>query len=564
MAKKNQLYEEYRERLIGSRSDDELRYPAPNSTMLAEAAAVYMVNNRHYRDMQQRDPSWKPSLAFAWNVAGDYFLTIKSRQMEATRRGTQRGAAPVCTMLRCGKPLSHRDLVELCATSCTWDVFKDDFKDATAGMSRDAIVRYTAVIRLQIIDEQITSMSKSHPVANGLSSGHVSRHISSRLTARLERLSHEALLELWGRTCLLAPQDCVRATDHALALHNPLPSWAVDGALLSSDLAPRMMGALEWNDGAAAVACKAWRDAWEATRTLRRKLHPAPLKEVDLHYSGILNRPHFLAALPGERLCLAGYTVLWIVDKNMELQNSIGGDVDDDDDDDEDDGVAFDGICGVVAGDDGLYVSDHSSWLRRLDTHNFEVLAEYEEPRVHNFLGFLALALAPGRYLFVVAVVSMYPQPVEIIAVDPLTLEMRHAFGRAVLNGANGTSSQHAAEEMTVIGEELYVADSRRDCLHVFSFDGQHLRDLRGDWGAPTRFCFVEDRIYLAGTQEGEPGGQIYVLTFDGVTLQRYTPEAELPDEHEVDCICYFDGQLIVSHSDEDGQDQSLFALQGL
>ena len=96
LARQNQLYEEYRERLIGSRSDDELQYPAPNSTLLAEAAAVYMVNNKHYRDMQQRDLSWKPSLAFAWNVAGDFFLTIKSRQIAAAKRGSRRGAAPVC------------------------------------------------------------------------------------------------------------------------------------------------------------------------------------------------------------------------------------------------------------------------------------------------------------------------------------------------------------------------------------------------------------------------------------------------------------------------------------
>jgi hypothetical protein len=99
------LLEKYREKLIEGYSDDELEYPQPDSQLLAEAAAVYMVNHRNYGNKHQRrsdgDPSVSkgnlPSLKFSWLVAGDYFNLIRSRQLKASERpNARRGAVAVC------------------------------------------------------------------------------------------------------------------------------------------------------------------------------------------------------------------------------------------------------------------------------------------------------------------------------------------------------------------------------------------------------------------------------------------------------------------------------------
>ena len=74
-----------------------------------------MVNHRFYYTNRDRyaENGWKlPSLAFAWNVAGDYFLTIKDRKRES-RPGARRGAAHVCdphmqVKLWAGRPHERR------------------------------------------------------------------------------------------------------------------------------------------------------------------------------------------------------------------------------------------------------------------------------------------------------------------------------------------------------------------------------------------------------------------------------------------------------------------------
>ena len=52
--------------------------------------------------MQQRSDEFKPpSLVFAWNIAGDYFLTMMiirrlEKAQEERPQGLRRGAMPVC------------------------------------------------------------------------------------------------------------------------------------------------------------------------------------------------------------------------------------------------------------------------------------------------------------------------------------------------------------------------------------------------------------------------------------------------------------------------------------
>ena len=73
--------------------------PGFGSPLLLEAAAVYAVNHRHYYAICDGDPSWKPpSLGFAWNVAGDYFVQIHclQKELDAQRPGARPGAAALC------------------------------------------------------------------------------------------------------------------------------------------------------------------------------------------------------------------------------------------------------------------------------------------------------------------------------------------------------------------------------------------------------------------------------------------------------------------------------------
>ena len=370
-------------------------------------------------------------------------------------------------------------------------------------------------------------------------------HAASRLAARLEHLSHAALVELCALACTLDAHDSRTAADAALARHDPLPTWAVDDVLLSSDLAPRVMEKLEVKDGAAAAVCRAWRTAWEVTRKQRRWLHSAQLATPDFEMDDIRG----LTALPGDRLCIATKQTLHIVDKEMHRLRVIG----------EEDAI------GLAAGDTGLYVtSPPTQLLRRYDQESFELLAEYRPPEQGvgaNVRFFCELALAPGRLLFAVAVVDNENRGRggEVVAFNALTLERRHTIGHALFMGDNYPNG------LAVIGQELYVGDQDHCCLHVFSFNGDHLREVRGDWGMPHCFCFIDDRIYLIEVEDGDRGRRVVVLTPEGGTLQVYKPgEVGLPVDHEIDNICHFDGKLLVSSSCLDEEIARIVTMQGV
>ena len=71
----------------------------PDSALLLEAAAIYMVIHKHYYDNRDWyiEKGWKlPSLRYAWDVAGDYFFVIKTRREKQSRPGARRGPAPIC------------------------------------------------------------------------------------------------------------------------------------------------------------------------------------------------------------------------------------------------------------------------------------------------------------------------------------------------------------------------------------------------------------------------------------------------------------------------------------
>ena len=96
---------------------------------------------------------------------------------------------------------------------------------------------------------------------------------ASRLAARLVDLSHAQLLEIAAAGCEASTEVKNRA-DAILAAHKPLPQWAVEGVLLSSDLVPHLLAPLKLEDGAVAAVCSRWADGWKATSEGRRRLTP--------------------------------------------------------------------------------------------------------------------------------------------------------------------------------------------------------------------------------------------------------------------------------------------------
>ena len=95
--------------------------------------------------------------------------------------------------------------------------------------------------------------------------------MTTSLAVRLRRLPHNMLAELAAQLC--CENDAARrATDECIAGHDPLPQWAVDEVLLSSDLLRHVMVSLDTWDGAFAVVCSAWSQVWASTSDLRRGL----------------------------------------------------------------------------------------------------------------------------------------------------------------------------------------------------------------------------------------------------------------------------------------------------
>ena len=150
----------------------------------------------------------------------------------------------------------------------------------------------------------------------------------------------------------------------------------------------------------------------------------------------------------------------------------------------------------------------------------------------------------------------------EIIALDAQTLELRHRFGLGLFDGA---------QQLAVVGDELYVCDIWNDRLQVFSLTGEHRRSITGVWRWPRRLCCAKDRLYLVeGGQDSisVQGHRILVLSLQGDILQVVTH----PTEPKVvfRSICCFDGKLLASYCTlsrryhADGRHHRMLALRGL
>jgi hypothetical protein len=209
----------------------------------------------------------------------------------------------------------------------------------------------------------------------------------------------------------------------------------------------------------------------------------------------------------------------------------------------------YDGL--IAASDDSIFWYPRASSLCR-STYDGTTVAEYRLEGCQ----FYHSVLAPGGLLFSVIYEQGEDDRDEIIALDAQTLQLRHRFGRGLLNGA---------EHLTVVADELYACDPESHCLQVFSLTGEHRRSITGEWRSPRRLCFAKDRLYLIERdldfedreedEDGEPvepefplqGRRILVLSLQGDILQVVTHPTEPTATFQ--SICCFGRKLLASYN---------------
>ena len=384
---------------------------------------------------------------------------------------------------------------------------------------------------------------------------------SSRLAARLSELSHAQLLEIAVAGCEASP----KVTNHAeaiLAANNPLAQRLVEGVLLSSDLAPHVLAPLPLEDGAAAAAvCSLWAEGWKATIESRCCLTRVAF---DLP-ADVLEDCHGMAAIPGndEKLAVCSGDKVTILDRSMRVVTSIT-----DVRTDAHEAGGYVQISGSITADEqSIYINEvrggslngfYSGYHLRI-TYDGTELARCKDPNGSGLYRNGRCVVAPGGLLFCKGFVGFARENTEdddqqdegldeIIALDAHSMQLRYRFGKWLLDGARG---------LAVVGEELFVCDTRNDRLQVFSFAGKHHRSITGEWERrPVALCFVKDRLYLIEEpddeeemdEEGELihplcGRRIFVLSLQGETLQVYTNPVE--GQFFGDTLCCFDGKLL-------------------
>jgi hypothetical protein len=113
---------------------------------------------------------------------------------------------------------------------------------------------------------------------------------------------------------------------------------------------------------------------------------------------------------------------------------------------------------------------------------------------------------------------------------------------------------------MTAMGGELFVSDPARGTIVVFSFAGDCLRQIRGDWTQPNCLIAVGEHLYMTeiapwddefdswmanssctttdGTGDPAIGRRIYTLSPAGETLRVWTSDHH--DTHPRGLWMYF------------------------
>lgn len=356
---------------------------------------------------------------------------------------------------------------------------------------------------------------------------------AGRFAARLDALPPDELLGVLAQLMAQMCEELPNIRQHADAVLadrvRPLTQQMMNSVLLSPDLVPWVLAALEPADCAAAVVCRAWAVPWTSLIARRRILHSVPLAALPVGDWNLESEfsPCGLGALPGDRLAIMqGESRIFIVDKQLQLQHTI------------DNGEILQ--C-LAAGDNGLYVGlcNASPLLIRYHPDTFAVVAENDNL---PYRAISDLAIAPSGDLFALAWTD--DSPSDLLKLDPSTLAVRYTISGEAADGAlggDGTADYTGGHcsALAVCGEEVFVGVFVGEpSVRVLStLDGQLLRVILpgpNAWSTPTALCCVADRLYLVDRKppfvlghEGDqfqgdtrPGRRIFVLSAEGSTLR--------------------------------------------
>ena len=330
-----------------------------------------------------------------------------------------------------------------------------------------------------------------------------------------------------------------------MAAHTPLQHEMVERVLLSPDLVPAILGPLAAEDGAAAAVCSQWLAGWNATNEPRRRL-----KQVPLDFPEELGTCAHLrmAGTPDGRLVVKAPNVVHILEDthaprgSMRVLHTV---------------TDYNRSGMLAANNDSVFDCAAARLLR--STYEGALVAEYQ---LEGY-SFMWPMLTPGLLFCVIFDgVGDFKLRDEIIAVDAQTLQLRHRFGLGLLNDA---------QQLAVVGDELYVCDTNSHRLQVFSLTGEHRRSIVGEWRSPQYLCFAKDRLYLLEQSNREApvqGHRILVLSLQGDILQVVTHPTEPTAVFR--SICCFDHTLLVRYmysKESAGTHSNTFgtlALQGL
>ena len=346
---------------------------------------------------------------------------------------------------------------------------------------------------------------------------------TNRLSARLGQLPHDVLAELAARLCSESPALQAIA-EECLAANSSLPQALVEGVLLSADLTPHILGPLGTEDGACAAVSSQWLTGWNETNETRRRLKQVPFEfpeEIDT--GGGLD----MTSTPDGRLVVRTATEVHILDRTMRVSQTLGS------------------MCSIAAAsNDSIFGCVDRTLLR--STIGGALVAQFQLEGY--YLIYPVLAAAVGL-LFCVIYLDGEAARDEIIALDAQTLQLRHRFGRGLLNNA---------QQLTVVRDELYVCDTNNHRLQVFSLTGEHRRSVTGEWRSPEQLCFVKDRLYLVEQKPPDAdiaaktsafpsqGHRILVLSLQGDILQVVTHPTE-PTAEFRSMLC-FDHKLLARY----------------
>jgi hypothetical protein len=435
-----------------------------------------------------------------------------------------------------------------------------------------------------------------------------------RLAVRLKRLpltelagllSQDLLAEIIAQLCSKrglsgnleesSSRALLRSIDERLAVHDPLPQWAVDKVLLSSDLLMHLLAPLDICDGAAAAVCSAWSRAWTATNDSRRGLREVPLEALDFEWADAV-----IAVFPdGDRLLawVHGEDQLRIVDSSMRTVERL----------------PFVFPVGDLATDGHSIFVTHAHLARvdRMELRGASVTPSLVSLEVHGEIGdmgeeyevdegmgihhFTCPTFVRGHHrhgkLCCMAWEDGYTATKVVIfcadSLAPLSTITRHeGYKFEDINAISAVGTLlHIAEKYS---HAVYVIPCEtttrgdRGVQRVLGWEGQLLRtitggDQEGDWGHPENVCCVHDRLYVTSMRPNDSSSQemlgplygrrIFAMTLEGEHLQAYEPPSLEEGWEFCECsmLAFGEKLLVCVQSMGDGpQQRRMIAMKGV